>query len=37
MAMAEVKMPPFAKGKKQLQKVDVIGAENCPLCEFTWS
>ena len=30
--MAEIKMPPFTKGKKQLEKVDVTGAVN-----YLWS
>ena len=28
MALAEVKMPPFTRGKKQLEKVDLIGVVN---------
>ena len=35
MYLAEIKMPLFTRGKKQLEKVDIIGVVNCHLCRFT--
>ena len=35
MYCAEVKLPPFTKGKKQLSQMEMMWHESCPMCEFT--
>jgi hypothetical protein len=36
MALAEVKFPPFTRGKKQLEKVDVDWSRELSLVRITW-
>ena len=36
MVMADIKTPPFTKGKKQLEKVALTGVGNYLQSEFMW-